>query len=211
IVLGVSAMLAYAWRWHLLLTGAEPMRIYVGFDTRADELLIGCLGAVLLPAQLSPTMTRYGGLAALVALFAIAFYAKAYYVSPTVELIDFAVLMTAVTLLTLVLILNLATKPGGPLSQALSFRPLVYVGSISYGIYLWHWPLLEMAKDIGFDHLLEKLIIGAFGAFLMAAISYHYVERPVLLLKRHFAPAADNRHASAHAPGPARLEAVSQR
>ena len=34
-VLGVSAIFAYAWRWHLLLTGAEPMRIYVGFDTRS--------------------------------------------------------------------------------------------------------------------------------------------------------------------------------
>src|SRR5262249_42995941 len=131
IVLGVSAMLIYAWRWYLLLTGAEPMRIYVGFDTRADELLIGCLGALLLPASLR--RTRYGGLAALVALIAIAFCAKAYYVSPTVELMDFAVLMTAVALLTMVLILDLATNACGPLSQALSFRPLVYIGSISYG------------------------------------------------------------------------------
>ena len=79
------------------------------------------------------------------------------------------------------------------------------------GIYLWHWPLLEIAKDIGFDRLLDKLIIGGLGAFLMAAISYHYVERPVLRLKRLFATAADNRDASAHAPDRARLEAASQR
>ena len=75
-------------------------------------------------------MTRSGRPSGAVAQIAIAFYAKAYYVSPTVELMDFAVLMTAVTLLTLMLILNLATNAGGPL-QALSFRPLVYVGSIS--------------------------------------------------------------------------------
>ena len=193
-----------AWRWHLLLTGAEPMRIYVGFDTRADELLIGCLGAVLLPAQLTPTMTRYGGLAALVALIAIAFYAKAYYVSPTVELMDFAVLMTAVTLLTLMLILNLATNAGGPLSGSFVSAARICRLDLLMRIYLWHWPLLEIAKDIGFDRLLDKLIIGGLGAFLMAAISYHYVERPVLRLKRLFATAADNRDASSSCarPGP---------
>ncbi len=188
VVLFVSAMIVLGWRWYLLLAGATPMRIYVGFDTRADELLIGCLGAVLLSLSPAPKMTRYGGLAALVALIATAFCARVYWMSKAAMFVDFAVLITIVSLLSLEVILDVVVNAGSFLSNALSFRPLVYIGSISYGIYLWHWPLLIMAGREGFDDLFWKLVIGAGGSFVMAAVSYRYVERPILALKQRLAP-----------------------
>jgi peptidoglycan/LPS O-acetylase OafA/YrhL len=203
-VLGASAVLVYAWRWHLLSTGASPQRIYNGFDTRADELLIGCLGAILLSAKLVPTLTRYGGLAALFALIGIAFFGKVYWMSPTAEIVHFALMMPAVGLLTLVVILDLVTSVDGLLSRALSIRPLVYIGSISYGIYLWHWPMLIMTRNA---------IFGGLGILLVATLSYYSVERPILGLKHRFARSPLVRGKSSSSLGsttPSALEANSE-
>jgi peptidoglycan/LPS O-acetylase OafA/YrhL len=190
LVLGASAVFIYAWRLHLLSNGAALMRIYVGFDTRADELLIGCLGAALLPTSLAATSSwiRYGGLAALTGLIAIAFYGRAYYLGPDAEQMNFAIVMTVVTFLTIIVIFDLMTNADGLISQVLSSRQLVYIGSISYGMYLWHWPLLVMAKESGFDGPLKKAFIVICVTFTAAALSYHYVERPIRGLKRRFAP-----------------------
>ena len=189
IVLGILAYLVCAWRWHLLSTGAIPVRIYYGFDTRADQLLIGCLGALLLSTHLAPMIAkmRYVGLVALVALIFVAFNAEAFNAHPMAGLTHFGVIMPTVALLTLALILDL-TANDGALSQALSFRPLVYIGSISYGIYLWHWPLLMIAQEGGLNDLLHKVFIGVCVTFVAAALSFHYVERPIRNLKYRFTP-----------------------
>lgn len=72
------------------------------------------------------------------------------------------------------------------LSRILSARPLVYLGRISYPLYLWHWPLLAIARREG----AEPGALSIFGILLaslaLAAATHHLVERPIRLL----APAA---------------------
>jgi peptidoglycan/LPS O-acetylase OafA/YrhL len=58
-------------------------------------------------------------------------------------------------------------------------RLLVWVGTISYGLYLWHFPVLRVLMDWGFGGW--TLVLAGFAlSFGMAAASYLFVERPLL-------------------------------
>jgi len=61
----------------------------------------------------------------------------------------------------------------------LASRPMSYVGRISYGTYLWHWPLIVFVKYVGVD-LSDASRAGLFFVSLaLGALSYHLVEKPV--------------------------------
>src|SRR5262245_53969924 len=63
--------------------------------------------------------------------------------------------------------------------RALSLRPVVFIGLISYSLYLWHWPLLILARHVVLRDLLlsEKLALILLSA-AVATLSWAYVERP---------------------------------
>lgn len=62
--------------------------------------------------------------------------------------------------------------------QWFSHRVAVYVGLISYPLYLWHWPLLCYARLVWRDSRpLMAMVIGA--SFLLAILTYHGIERPI--------------------------------
>jgi peptidoglycan/LPS O-acetylase OafA/YrhL len=63
--------------------------------------------------------------------------------------------------------------------KALSFTPLVYIGLISYSLYLWHWPILVYAKyltpgDLSFKLRIMLIILSIFAAY----ISWRFIEKP---------------------------------
>lgn len=73
------------------------------------------------------------------------------------------------------------------LSALLSWRPLVYVGKISYGLYIWHMLCHAILADaVGAGSPWLPLFAQVF-ALLVASLSYSYYERPFLKLKAHFA------------------------
>jgi peptidoglycan/LPS O-acetylase OafA/YrhL len=65
-------------------------------------------------------------------------------------------------------------------------RGLVWLGTVSYGIYLWHWPILEVATEHGLFRLPDLLEIALVGALATIAgwASWRFVERPVLEIAR---------------------------
>jgi len=68
----------------------------------------------------------------------------------------------------------------GAVTRLLSWRPLVFVGLISYSLYLWHWPLVAFSKFLLFrDHYVwyEQLVLIGLSLGL-AFVSYHWIERP---------------------------------
>ena len=71
-------------------------------------------------------------------------------------------------------ILLLVANDHGVVGALLRSRPLVWIGDRSYGLYLWHWPLLVFGERIG-DGLWPIAITMSFA---LAALSYRFVEEP---------------------------------
>lgn len=78
----------------------------------------------------------------------------------------------------------------------LKLKPLTYIGKISYGIYIYHWPIiigLSINQYIFFDmnhfsyHILPFLSLTLLITIGIASISYYYIERPILNLKNRYA------------------------
>jgi hypothetical protein len=62
----------------------------------------------------------------------------------------------------------------------LNYRPLVYIGLISYPLYLWHWPILTFARHVQFKeptYLIKTAYIAL--AFALAHLTYQYLEKPI--------------------------------
>jgi peptidoglycan/LPS O-acetylase OafA/YrhL len=77
----------------------------------------------------------------------------------------------------------------GPLAvlnrRVLSSRPLVWVGLISYPLYLWHWPLLSFATILETKTPSSGIRVTAVAlAFVLAWLTYHFIERPIRFGKR---------------------------
>ena len=67
-----------------------------------------------------------------------------------------------------------------PFSSLLSLRPLVYIGLISYPLYLWHWPILSMLRIVdGFDLDFQARLAVFLVSFPLASFTLHAVERPL--------------------------------
>jgi peptidoglycan/LPS O-acetylase OafA/YrhL len=90
--------------------------------------------------------------------------------------------------------------------RVLGNRMLLWVGVVSYGVYLWHDTVLEYAWKQGWltagpHPYLTMLVIGVAGGLALAAISFYALERPLLRLKRLVPdPQAPPRDPLTHAP-----------
>jgi peptidoglycan/LPS O-acetylase OafA/YrhL len=79
--------------------------------------------------------------------------------------------------------------PDGLPARVLGARPLAAIGSISYGLYLWHWPifLILNASRLELDWFPLQVVRFAV-TFAVATASYLLLERPALRLRRRFRP-----------------------
>lgn len=71
----------------------------------------------------------------------------------------------------------------------LSLPAMVFIGLISYPLYLWHWPLLSFSHVLGFGGDTRLRIAAVIAAFLLAALTYRYAERPLRHAKMIAVPA----------------------
>ena len=68
-----------------------------------------------------------------------------------------------------------------PIVRLIASPPMRVLGKLSYSWYLWHWPLLAIARSVwGADGAMLRDVALAAAALLLAALSYRFVERPVL-------------------------------
>jgi peptidoglycan/LPS O-acetylase OafA/YrhL len=163
--------------------GQDASRVYYGTDTHVQVVLTGALLAAVLAALRARGTAVTGGAA--VALGAAAAIGAAGFVAAVVGLDGSESLLyrggfLAVAVGVAALLAHVVLVPGGWSSKALSLPPLRGVGLISYGLYLWHWPVfltLTRARTGlgGIGLLAAKLAVSA----LLAIVSYFAIERPI--------------------------------
>ncbi|UPJ51755.1 acyltransferase [Bradyrhizobium sp. 200] len=173
----VLIVVMVTWRCFLALNGADPERTYNGFDTHGDALLIGCLLALLVRRNPDPTIKFTGmWLVASVGLLAILLLLPHRNVLTQTAGLSIAAMLSAVMIASL--------RHVTPLKSILSVRPLVYVGTISYGFYLWHYPIVLGLSKYGNMGKMAALML----SFGLASASYHWIELPFLAQKKQFSP-----------------------
>jgi peptidoglycan/LPS O-acetylase OafA/YrhL len=161
--------------------GTDPSRVYYGTDTRAVELLAGAALAMVWPSRrirsdVAPGARRIVDAAGVVGLATIAlmFWQTGEY-SPFLYRGGFVLLSLAT-----VLVLAALVHPASRLAPVVGCPPLRWIGERSYGIYLWHFPIVILttpAAARGFD--LTRSFLQVAATFGIAALSWRYIENPI--------------------------------
>jgi len=180
--LGVLSSVLMAALFH---PGLDPTRVYYGTDTRLFDLMAGATIAFVAAARPQPdlrarrTLHVVGPLAA-VALGVFWVTAGTPAGLPTNFMFEGGFLLCA-GLAGLVVADARLVEPGW-FARALAWHPLHFLGTISYGIYLWHWPVivyLNGARTGLSTWPLDLLRIAL--TLVLATASYYLVERPIRL------------------------------
>ena len=182
---GASASAAAA----ILLTAtATRDRIYFGTDTRVQALLIGSAAAALLVHDW-PSLNRGWCLirsrwgrrtARILPVAGLAVLALAVHYA-TGSMAEFRHgLFTVVAFGTLMVVVPVAMEQRGLVARALAWRPLVWLGTVSYGVYLWHWPIFLVlnGERTGWSGL--RLFAARCGVTLIVSVvSWWAIEDPI--------------------------------
>ncbi len=188
----------------LLVILGDPSRdrLYAGPDARGVGLLVGCCLAVLLheprglgwvrkvvtlPGLLGATIAALGAVVLLVHRTSLGYL-----------LVGQALIAVAGAIVIAHLVLV-----EGRLARLLAFSPYVLIGRWSYGIYLWHLPMMAITAVVAETR--ESRVAGALLSIGVAALSFRYVEQPLL---RRFGHTAASQPAVRAVPAPV-TESVS--
>ena len=176
-VAGAGAVVSLVW----LALAYDPLDTnwaYFSTPTRLGPVLAGCALAAFMPrgvggghGRSAVTVGGVVGLGVIAGLVvAIEGTGAGYYRGGLV----------AFTVASLVVVGSVVRRPDGPLARALSFTPLRLLGLVSYGVYLWHWPVIVFltperahVDGVALDLLRVVVVLAA------AGVSYWVVERPV--------------------------------
>lgn len=173
---GILTVAGYCWQAILAASGSLN-RVYLGSDTRAASILLGCTAGALVwrsprrrqPAGLVLTVGAFAALAAVVCL-GVALRIE------DVRTYQGGFLLTSVAWLTV----TLAAARPGPVATALSVAPLRWLGIRSYGIYLWSWPV-QVFVESRWPQLatLPLVTVTVSVSFVLGALSLWLIERPL--------------------------------
>ncbi|WP_026123276.1 acyltransferase family protein [Nocardiopsis chromatogenes] len=161
-----------------LVNEADPSRVYTGTDTRAFSLLLGALAATRPVRAVLERTGRWAGTAA--AALAVGIAVLWLLADGTDSLWLFTGGLFAHSLASALLIGLCAQAPCSLVARALSWRPLRWLGLISYSLYLWHWPVIVLLtpERTGLDGWAWTASVAAV-SIALAALSTYLVENPI--------------------------------
>jgi peptidoglycan/LPS O-acetylase OafA/YrhL len=180
VIVGLASSALMALLFH---PGADPTRIYYGTDTRLFDLMAGATVAFLAasrpqPNQRAQRTLHLAGPVAAVALAVCWVTSGTSTGLPRNWMFDGGFLLCA--LLGGLVVADARLVTPGLMSRLLGSAPLHFLGTISYGIYLWHWPIfvyLTAARTGLSTFWLDAARVAA--TLVVATASYYLVERPL--------------------------------
>jgi peptidoglycan/LPS O-acetylase OafA/YrhL len=180
----VAVLIAVSFALNLLGMKGSPIATFYLIPGRAWELLLGALLAMNPFPSLRHALLRTAVcLAGIVSIaYAVVFFTQ-WDAFP-----GYRALFPCIGAM---LVLYAGEDGASPLKSVLSFRPLVFIGVISYSLYLWHWPILALARSFYAMPTLnfEQAMYPMLASFVVAFLSFEFIESP--FRKRHaaaFAP-----------------------
>ena len=158
----------------------DSNRVYFGTDTRASAILLGAAFAIAIARFGTVTGPRARVAIEVTALAAMVPLGWAWLYLPGTDarLYRGGLVLCGVAA---VLVLAAASHPQrGPVARILSFPPLRWLGLISYGLYLWHWPVIIFFTPGRTGWYDGGLILARLGISLgLAVASYWLLEKPI--------------------------------
>jgi peptidoglycan/LPS O-acetylase OafA/YrhL len=167
--------------WTLVLFDpANPSRVYYGTETRVASILVGAALAAWLALRGPLQSRRARSALEAIAIGALLLLATAFARLSGSSAILFRGGLFALAIAVVVVITASVHPHRGPVSRLLSFRPLCRLGLISYGVYLWHWPIYVVINEsrahlAGWPLLALRIAV----TLALAALSYRFVEQPI--------------------------------
>jgi peptidoglycan/LPS O-acetylase OafA/YrhL len=162
--------------------GTDPSRVYYGTDTRVFSLLLGASLAVIWPSRkLStnlPSEIRWK--LDFVGLFALGFIFYMFWSTDQYQDFLYQGGMVAMSVASM-LVVAVIVHPSSKLNTVLSFKPLRWIGVRSYGIYLWHFPVIVLTSpQWGADAPnLVRTSLQLFLILTFASLSWIFIENPI--------------------------------
>lgn len=167
--------------WALSAPGFDNTRAYEGTDTRAGGLLLGALVALILPAWRHQTQKSLAYRLSLDGLAVLALSVIGWLMVSTddTSLSLYSYELLVLTLAVCVLLVT-ATAQGTFAEKVLGAKPLAWVGERSYGLYLWHMPVIAFSPNalIKWNPYVASLAeLGV--TFVLAMASWTFIENPI--------------------------------
>ncbi len=158
--------------------GLDPTRVYEGTDTRAAGVLIGAALAMAWPSRdaaaegRARTWLDAGGFAGLAVIGVLIWRTGQY--SPFLYRGGIIVLSVAAAA-----VIAAVATPGTRTGRSLGWAPLRWVGVRSYGIYLWHYPVIVLTTAAYATEDLARAVVQVAATIAIAALSWRYIEEPI--------------------------------
>jgi peptidoglycan/LPS O-acetylase OafA/YrhL len=173
-VLLVAILVSYA--WSIIETASSPAWAFFSPFTRACELALGALVAIGAPfiAKIPGRFAPWVGFVGLTGVIASA----VVFTKTTPFPGSAAFIPTASTAL---IVIAGGIRPSSLAEGILRVRPLQFLGSRSYSIYLWHWPLLIIAAEHAGKPVLpfRESAVLVLVAIVIADLTYRLIENPI--------------------------------
>jgi peptidoglycan/LPS O-acetylase OafA/YrhL len=198
----VGAIASCALMWILRTPGTDPSRVYLGTDTRSQALFVGI--AIACIVRLWPVHSLQRASRAILTVAALLALATLVGIAVAADfrsnwLYTGGFLLVAVTTGIVVLALN---GHNSFLSKALSLKWLRTLGLVSYGLYLWHWPVkvfvTQQRLHLSDDRTgrIELFVIRCALTAAATALSWYLIEQPFRRKKSTTTETASTKRAS---------------
>jgi len=184
---GLAALGAVAWRsWLFLGAHVDPSYVYNAFDTRLDNLGVGCLLALAVDYDTVVATAGWVAKRSWFPILTVALLLTSRLAMP--ESYHYSIGFTVDALLVAILIVQLLQLYRTRLWSWLEWPTVRYLGAISYPIYLYHQWGASVGRRIAGDAHAFEFAAGVMATIVLASGSYYVIERPFLKLKARYAP-----------------------